>query len=336
MSFGVSVRSVEKSFGVTKVVRGVSLDVAPGEFVSLLGPSGCGKTTLLRIIAGLERADEGEIEIGGKLMASPTVFEPPERRGIAMVFQSYAVFPQKTVAENVAYPLLLASVPRDERTRRVRQALSTLRLELLAERLPHELSGGQLQRVALARGLVGNPRVLLLDEPLSNLDAALREEMQVELASLKQRLSVTTLFVTHDQREALALSDRVAVLREGRVEQLATPEVLYQSPATPFVASFVGAANVFEGVVKDQRLLAGNASFALPSPEPEGPATFAARAEDFERDEEGTELPVLARLYLGPVEELRLCAGPLSFRLVGPPRPPAPFVRVRLQRLIRF
>ncbi|MCP3102705.1 ABC transporter ATP-binding protein [Myxococcus sp. K15C18031901] len=319
----ISLEGLFKSYGATQVVRGLSLDVREGELVSLLGPSGCGKTTTLRMLAGLEHPDAGVIRIGGETVAGPGVRVPPEKRGLGMVFQSYAVWPHRTVEQNVAYPLTLRRLPKAEVATRVREALRWVRLEGLASRRPHELSGGQLQRVALARALVAGPRVLLLDEPLSNLDAALREELRAEIAALRARLGTTMVFVTHDQGEALALSDRIAVLNRGVIEQVDTPEVLYHEPATPFVAGFVGGANVLEGEVRDGAFLTpGGTRFPLP-PEcraSDGPSTLVVRPEDLDLGEHGTPLPLSARLFLGHAAEYRFPVDGTLLRVVGPPR----------------
>jgi iron(III) transport system ATP-binding protein len=243
----VLLEGLSKRYGETWVVQDVQLCVEDGELVSLLGPSGCGKTTTLRMVAGFVRPDRGRIVVGERVVSTPEWHVPPERRGMAMVFQSYAVWPHMTVFQNVAYPLRCARVGQAELMARTRRALELARLSALAERYPHELSGGQQQRVALARALVAEPQVLLLDEPLSNLDARLREEMREEIAELQRRLGVTVLYVTHDQAEAMALSRRVAVMRDGRVEQVGTAEEVYENPATPFVARFVGAASFLDG-----------------------------------------------------------------------------------------
>ena len=229
----VHLNAVHKAYGATAVVKGISLRIESGEFISLLGPSGCGKTTTLRMIAGLETLDAGTISIGGEWVDSDKGHVPPEKRALGMVFQSYAVWPHKSVAENVAYPLLLQRKPSSEIAQRVTQALDWVRLSAFAQRMPSQLSGGQLQRVAIARALVASPRVLLLDEPLSNLDAALREELRGEIAALRARLGTTMIFVTHDQHEALALSDRVAVMHQGVIEQVDSPQGIYQSPSGP-------------------------------------------------------------------------------------------------------
>ena len=239
------VSRLRKSFGAVVAVAEVSLDAAPGEFVSLLGPSGCGKSTVLRMIAGLVEPDAGEVVLAGEDITRV----PVHRRNLGLVFQSYALFPHMTVLENVAFGLRRRGVGEAERLPRVERMLEMVRLGPLGARYPRELSGGQQQRVALARALVTEPRVLLLDEPLSNLDALLRDEMRVELKRLQERLGTTMIFVTHDQAEALALSDRVVVMEGGRVEQIGRPEEVYRRPATPFVARFLGRANFLTGTV---------------------------------------------------------------------------------------
>ncbi len=319
---GVELKSVHKAYGTTSVVKGISLTIASGEFISLLGPSGCGKTTTLRMIAGLETLDAGTISIGADVVDSPTGHVPPEKRALGMVFQSYAVWPHKSVAENVAYPLILQRRTTSEIATRVAEALDWVRLSSFAQRMPSQLSGGQLQRVAIARALVGSPRVLLLDEPLSNLDAALREELRGEIAALRARLGTTMIFVTHDQHEALALSDRVAVMHQGVIEQIDTPERIYQSPSTPFVAGFVGGANRLEGRVEGRTFICGAHTFGLPESvaATDGPATLAVRAEELELGGTGPALPLLARLFLGSATEYRFTLGETVLRLVGPAR----------------
>jgi iron(III) transport system ATP-binding protein len=319
----IALEGLFKSYGAQPVVRGLTLEVRTGELVSLLGPSGCGKTTTLRMLAGLEHPDSGLIRIGGETVAGPGVRVPPEKRGLGMVFQSYAVWPHRSVEANVAYPLALRRLPKAEISERVREALRWVRLEALATRMPHQLSGGQLQRVALARALVSGPRVLLLDEPLSNLDAALREELRAEIATLRVRLGTTMVFVTHDQAEALALSDRIAVMNRGVIEQVDAPERLYREPTTPFVAGFVGGANVFSGEVREGAFhCAGrDVAFTLP-PEAQarpGPGTLVVRPEDLEIGTEGTPLPLSARLFLGSAAEYRFPVGDSLLRVVGPP-----------------
>ncbi|MBS7697443.1 MULTISPECIES: ABC transporter ATP-binding protein [unclassified Chelatococcus] len=237
----VEINNVRKSFGSFEALRDVSLKIEQGSFVSLLGPSGCGKTTLLRILAGLEALSAGSISIGGRFVTNI----PPEQRNLAMMFQSYALFPHLTVRENVRFPLRVRKRgTRDEQDKKVKNALSLVQLDHLAERWPSQLSGGQQQRVALARAIVSDPDVLLLDEPLSNLDSRLREDMQVELIQLHQRIGVTTIFVTHDQEEALSLSNHVVLMRDGQIEQIGSPNEIYRQPQTKFASSFLGSANL--------------------------------------------------------------------------------------------
>lgn len=337
----VCLEKVVKSYGATPVVKGLSLTVGQGQFVSLLGPSGCGKTTTLRMVAGLERPDGGTIRVGDEVVDGPGVHVPPERRGLAMVFQSYAVWPHRTVAENVAYPLVRQGVPRAEHAARIAEALDQVHLGPFAQRMPHALSGGQLQRVALARALAARPRVLLLDEPLSNLDAALREELRGELAGLRARLGTTMLYVTHDQAEALALSDLVAVMQKGVLEQLAPPGELYERPATPFVAGFVGGANVLEGEVRGGAFFVGPHRFELPAgaQAPEGATTLAVRPEDVRAGAEGAPLVLAARLFLGATTEYRFQLGERPLRGQGPAiegAGPGATLRVRFEKVRLF
>ncbi len=241
----VRLDKVRKSFGTVVAVNDVTLDIERGTIFSLLGPSGCGKTTTLRLIGGFEQPSAGEVYIRGRRVTAI----PPYRRDFSMVFQSYALFPHLNVAENVAFGLRMRRVPRGERGTAVNQALDLVKLGALADRYPRQLSGGQQQRVALARAIVVKPAVLLLDEPLGALDKMLREEMQVELRELQQRLGITAVFVTHDQEEALTLSDRVAVMRSGVIEQIGAPREIYDRPRSEFVAGFLGASNFLNGTV---------------------------------------------------------------------------------------
>jgi spermidine/putrescine ABC transporter ATP-binding subunit len=241
----VRLDKVRKSFGAVVAVNDVTLDIARGTIFSLLGPSGCGKTTTLRLIAGFEQPSAGEVYIRGQRVTSIA----PYRRDFSMVFQSYALFPHLSVAENVAFGLRMRRVPRGERGAAINEALELVKLGALADRYPRQLSGGQQQRVALARAIVVKPAVLLLDEPLGALDKMLREEMQVELRDLQQRLGITAVFVTHDQEEALTLSDRVAVMRGGVIEQVGAPREIYDRPVSEFVAGFLGASNFLDGSV---------------------------------------------------------------------------------------
>lgn len=239
----VSVTGLTKRFGDHIAIDGISLDIADGEFFSLLGPSGSGKTTTLRLIAGFEQPTSGSVRLHGRDVTQV----PPFDRDVNTVFQDYALFPHMTVGDNVGYSLRVRRVPRRERTARVAEVLQTMRLGGFESRKPSQLSGGQRQRVALARALINRPRVLLLDEPLGALDTKLREEMQAELKDVQRGVGITFVFVTHDQHEALALSDRIAVFGAGRIEQVGTPAEIYERPATPFVAGFVGASNLIEG-----------------------------------------------------------------------------------------
>jgi ABC-type Fe3+/spermidine/putrescine transport system ATPase subunit len=242
----ITIEGVARTFGTVRAVDNVSIAVCDGEFFTLLGPSGCGKTTLLRMVAGFCELDQGRILFGEQRIDTL----PPHRRNTGMVFQNYAVFPNLTVGGNVAYGLRARSVRGEESRGRVERALKLVQLDGYGERWPHQLSGGQLQRVAIARAIVIEPHVLLLDEPLSNLDAKLRIEMRGEIRRLQKLLGITVLYVTHDQEEALAISDRIAVMRAGRVEQIASPREIYDRPATPFVASFVGTTNLLNGVIR--------------------------------------------------------------------------------------
>ncbi|MDP3503940.1 MAG: ABC transporter ATP-binding protein [Myxococcales bacterium] len=318
MMAAVELHEIEKSFGSTAVVKRLSLEVKEHELLALLGPSGCGKTTTLRMIAGLERPDRGVIRLAGRLVDDGKEFVQPEQRGLGMVFQSYAVWPHKSVFENVAYPLQLRREQNVEA--KVMEALGWVRLSALAQRRPHELSGGQLQRVALARALVGRPKVLLLDEPLSNLDVALREELRGEIASLRATLGTTMVLVTHDQGEALALADRVAVMNKGVIEQLAEPDVVYREPGTPFVAGFVGGANVLEGVVHEGRFVVEGQSFELPAgtAATPGPVTVVVRTEDVAVGGAGPSLTLQAKLFLGSTTEYRFALGQQVLRSTGP------------------
>jgi ABC-type Fe3+/spermidine/putrescine transport system ATPase subunit len=247
----LELKEVRKSFGVTAAVDGLSLEVVPGEVFTLLGPSGCGKSTTLRIVAGLEDLDAGEVFLDGRLIAAASrqLSLPPERRNVGMVFQSYAIWPHMTVFENVAFALRLRGMPRTVIHEKVERVLDLVGLTGLGTRGATDLSGGQQQRVALARAIVYEPKLLLLDEPLSNLDAKLREHMRTELRALQRRLGIAVLFVTHDQFEAMVLSDRIAVMHSGRIEQVGTPTTLYEHPATPFVRDFLGRVLTLEVVI---------------------------------------------------------------------------------------
>ena len=233
----LALQQVCKSFGDTAVIKGVDLEVPEGEFVVFVGPSGCGKSTMLRLITGLEDVSSGRILIGGE----DVTLQKPSKRGVAMVFQSYALFPHMTVEQNIGFGLRLAKLPKDEVARRVREVAATLQVEDLLRRKPRQLSGGQRQRVAIGRSIIGDPKVFLFDEPLSNLDAALRVQMRLEITRLHQRLGRTMVYVTHDQTEAMTLASRIVVLNQGRIEQVGSPIELYERPRNRFVAGFIGS-----------------------------------------------------------------------------------------------
>ncbi|MFD3004579.1 ABC transporter ATP-binding protein [Thermus tengchongensis] len=322
----VELREVHKRYGKTAAVDGVSLGLREGEFFTLLGPSGCGKTTTLRLVAGFEAPDRGEVWIGKERVDRL----PPERRPIGMVFQNYALFPNMTVFGNVAFPLRLKRLPEGEVRRKVGALLEMVHLSGLEDRYPKELSGGQQQRVALARALAREPKVLLLDEPLSALDAKIREELRGELKRLQREVGLTTLYVTHDQEEALALSDRIAVMREGKVEQLGTPKEVYEAPATPFVARFVGAGVLVAGEVREGRFHRGRSWPVRVAGE--GKGYLLLRPERLRLDPEGfLEGEVRLSTYLGSLVRLEVEAEGLLLKVDLPPGP-APGVgeRVRL------
>ncbi|MEU6402372.1 ABC transporter ATP-binding protein [Streptomyces sp. NPDC046985] len=256
----VRLRGLRKTFAETAAVDGVDLEVRDGEFFSMLGPSGSGKTTVLRLIAGFETPDAGRVELAGRDVTD----RPPFERDVHTVFQDYALFPHMTVEQNVAYSLKIRKVPRAERLARAREALAGVRLDGYGGRRPDQLSGGQRQRVALARALVGRPRLLLLDEPLGALDLRLREQMQLELKAIQREVGITFVFVTHDQEEALTMSDRIAVFDRGRVEQVGAPAEIYERPATGFVASFVGASNLLRDETARRVLGVGGAHSVRP------------------------------------------------------------------------
>ena len=239
--------NLTKYFQSSRALDRLNLEVKSGELITLLGPSGCGKTTTLRLLAGFTSPDEGKIIVNDRVISTPKNSLPPEKRDMSMIFQSYAIWPHLTVFENVAFGLRLRKIGKQELNARVDRALALVHLEKLAHRYPAELSGGQQQRVSLARAVVVEPQILLLDEPLSNLDASLREAMRHEILTLHQRLKLTTVYVTHDQREALALADRVVVMAAGKIQQVGTPEEIYEHPSTEFVANFIGRCNLLSG-----------------------------------------------------------------------------------------
>ena len=307
----VRIEHVFKRFGDVTAVSDFDLTVKDGEFVSLLGPSGCGKTTLLRMIAGFERATEGEIYIGDHCVSShiKNTFVPPEKRDIGMVFQSYAVWPHMTVTENVAYPLKIQKVPKEERAARVAEMLKLVHLDEYGSRYPHQLSGGQQQRVALARALVMRPGLLLLDEPLSNLDAKLRESMRFEISSIQKELGITVIYVTHDQSEAMTMSDRVVVMSRGVIQQIGTPYEIYRNPANKMVADFIGLVNFVEGEVQGDRVYISGTGVSFPNTSGiTGSATIAVRPENItmSRTSGTIEGTLVHRFYLGDAVDYRV------------------------------
>ena len=307
----VRIEHVFKRFGDVTAVSDFDLTVRDGEFVSLLGPSGCGKTTSLRMIAGFERATEGEIYIGDHCVSShiKNTFVPPEKRDIGMVFQSYAVWPHMTVTENVAYPLKIQKVPKEERAARVAEMLKLVHLDEYGSRYPHQLSGGQQQRVALARALVMRPGLLLLDEPLSNLDAKLRESMRFEISSIQKELGITVIYVTHDQSEAMTMSDRVVVMSRGVIQQIGTPYEIYRNPANKMVTDFIGLVNFVEGEVQGDRVYISGTGVSFPNTSGvTGSATIAVRPENItmSRTSGTIEGTLVHRFYLGDAVDYRV------------------------------
>ena len=294
----VAIRGVSKAFGLTAVIHGVDVEIFDGEFVVLVGPSGCGKSTLLRMIAGLENITSGEIRIGERVVNHL----PPKERDVAMVFQNYALYPHMTVAANMAFSLTLRGAPKVEIDERVKRAAAILGLEAYLERFPRQLSGGQRQRVAMGRAIVRDPQVFLFDEPLSNLDAKLRVQMRTEIKELHQRLKTTTVYVTHDQIEAMTMADKIVVMHDGIVEQMGSPLELYDRPENQFVAGFIGspAMNFLKGKVKAN----GSAAFegpqgvklplkSAPANSEGRPAVYGIRPEHFTIADDGTEAEII-------------------------------------------
>jgi putative spermidine/putrescine transport system ATP-binding protein len=299
----VELIDVVKDYGGNRALSGIDLAIAPGEFIALLGPSGCGKTTALRALSGLEQVDGGSILIDGE----DVVDVPVNKRDIGMVFQAYSLFPHLTARENVEFGLRMRRVAATERRRRATETLELVGLAHLAARYAHQLSGGQQQRVALARALVTRPRVLLLDEPLSALDARVRVQLRDEIRRIQTELGTTTLFVTHDQEEALAVADRVAVMRDGRIEQIGTPEELYTTPATPFVAGFVGLSNRVPGELSGGVVMVhGEALPLLGSGQADGPVLAYIRPEDIAIGDWGIPATVVSSSFLGSLRRTQL------------------------------
>ena len=322
---------IGKRFGAAAAVQDVRLSLRDGEFVSLLGPSGCGKTTTLRMIAGFIEPSAGRITMNGAELSAPGRVVPPERRGMSMIFQSYAIWPNMTVGENVAFGLQVRKLPRDEIRRRVAAILDVVKLGALIDRYPAELSGGQQQRVSLARAIVIEPEVLLLDEPLSNLDANLREEMRFEIRRLHDEFRITTVYVTHDQSEAMVTSDRIVVMNAGRIEQVDDPVSLYTRPATRFVAGFIGRTNFLDGVAAGGQIAFPGAvvSAALLGEAVAGPVCFSVRPGGIglhgARGDDGAawwiEGVVSERAYLGEYWDyvVRPAGAGVALRVTAPP-----------------
>ncbi|MCC6188613.1 MAG: ABC transporter ATP-binding protein [Anaerolineales bacterium] len=306
-----------KAYGTVAAVRDLDLTVERGQILAVIGPSGCGKTTILRLLAGFERPDRGQVEVGGRAVAGPGVFVPPEQRQVGMVFQNYALFPHLSVADNVAYGLHRTS--REARAAQVRHVLQLVGLADQHARLPHELSGGQQQRVALARALAPNPAVILLDEPFSNLDASLRRAMRDEVRATLRTSDATSIFVTHDQEEALFMGDYVAVMHAGRMEQAGTPEDIFHRPATRFVAEFMGNTDFLPGEARADGIHTEVGLFPQRVALPEGARVeLAVRADDVTlRRDRGSKALVLARLFQGAqnLYRVRLPSGRLLHSL---------------------
>ncbi len=315
----VTIRQVTKSFGSNLILSNFDETFKDGEFVTLLGPSGCGKTTMLRMIAGFEKPTTGEIYIDDTLISSDKVFLPPEKRGVGMVFQSYAVWPHMDVFHNVAYPLTIAKKDRASVERKVAHVLDIVHLSQYAKRYPNQLSGGQQQRVALARALVAEPKLLLLDEPLSNLDAKLRESMRFEIKEIQRNLGITVVYVTHDQTEAMAMSDRVFLINRGVVQQKGSPEEIYRQPVNQFVADFLGKVDFIKGEAGGGRILLHHTEVSLPyAGDKTGAVEVAIRPENITMSKETGDIEgtVTAGYYLGDAGDYRVAVGGISLRVI--------------------
>ncbi len=320
----VTIQNVTKSFGNTVVLENFDAVFENGEFITLLGPSGCGKTTMLRIIAGFEKPTSGSVMFDDKVVSSDKVFLPPEKRDIGMVFQSYAVWPHMTVAENVAYPLTIKKADKSAIQKKVDRVLEMVHLTQYAQRIPSQLSGGQQQRVALARALVAEPALLLLDEPLSNLDAKLRESMRFEIKEIQKEYGITVVYVTHDQTEAMAMSDRIVVINRGVIQQIGAPKDIYNTPTNPFVADFVGKIEFLEGEVKAGCIELDGCGQRLPyEGDKKGRVIVGIRPEHVKYAEEGQGTltgTVRTHFYLGDVDDCRVdLGGGKGIRVIAEP-----------------
>lgn len=317
----VTIQNVKKSFGEVTVLENFNEVFDDKEFITLLGPSGCGKTTMLRIIAGFEKPTEGTVSIGDRVVSSSKVFIPPEKRDIGMVFQSYAVWPHMTVFDNVAYPLKIKKLPRDVIREKVLKILDIVHLSQYTERFPSQLSGGQQQRVALGRALVAEPKLLLLDEPLSNLDAKLRESMRYEIKDIQKKLGITVVYVTHDQIEAMTMSDRIIVINRGVIQQVGAPMDIYRHPANQFVADFVGKVDFLKGEVKGGRIeLVGiGQSLSYNGPK-SGRVIVALRPENLKIVPDNGVLKgrLQSKFYLGDVVDCRVDLNGEVLRVIAP------------------
>ncbi|MGE5129640.1 MAG: ABC transporter ATP-binding protein [Sphingomonadaceae bacterium] len=307
----IILEAVSKSYGATPAVRSLDLEIASGELFTLIGPSGCGKTTTLRMVAGLIRPSEGRIRFGEQLVADPAarISVPTERRGLGMVFQSYALWPHLSVRRNCSLGLEVRRMAADEVRARVDEALAMVGLAGMAERYPHQLSGGQQQRVALARAVALRPKVLLFDEPLSNLDAALHEQMCTEIRDVQRRLGITTIYVTHNQAEAMLVSDRIGVMRDGLLLQVGTPEDIYSRPRDEFVAGFFGKANLLRGEAGSSGLRVGGSTLALARPPAPGPATLLIRPEALQFAQDGDNV------VQGEVQRIAFLGGHVEYEV---------------------
>ncbi|NLC32654.1 MAG: ABC transporter ATP-binding protein [Clostridiales bacterium] len=340
----VTIKNVTKSFGTSLILSDFNEVFQDGEFVTLLGPSGCGKTTMLRMIAGFEKPTTGEIYIGDMLVSGGNTFVPPEKRGVGMVFQSYAVWPHMDVYHNVAYPLTIAKADKKTVEDKVARVLDIVHLSQYAQRYPNQLSGGQQQRVALARALVAEPQLLLLDEPLSNLDAKLREGMRFEIKEIQNRLGITVVYVTHDQTEAMAMSDRVFLINRGIVQQQGSPEEIYNQPVNQFVADFLGKVDFLKGESKDGIISLKGTNVKLPySGERRGAVEVAIRPENITmtKGEVGIPAIITKKYYLGEASDYRVQIGEVDLRVISEGRDynkfnPGDEVRLELSDFLVF